>query len=135
MECNKYALEKTGETETAEFREHLAGCPGCVRDVQELREVRSLYRAASTEKYTGGVPRVRRFLGARLPLAASAAVLVGVLGLVLSGPGSAPPPKTDSETTSSVFVRIPLEPWGSDQRVTHALDDCWQKLESLETTR
>ncbi len=135
MECNKYVEEKTGETETAEFREHLAGCPGCARDVEELREVRSLYRAASTEKYRGGVPRVRRFRGAWLPLAAAAAVLVGVFGLILSGPGSAPPTKTDSDTTSTVFVRIHLEPWGSDQRVSNALDDCWQKLESLETTK
>src|SRR4051812_33996815 len=122
MECNKYVEEKTGETETAEFREHLAGCPGCARDVEELREVRSLYRAASTEKYRGGIPRVRRFRGAWLPLAAAAAVLVGVFSLVLPGPGSAPPPKTDSETTSSIFVRIHLEPWGSDQHVSSALD-------------
>jgi hypothetical protein len=135
MECNKYVEEKTGETETSEFREHLAGCPGCARDIEELREVRSLYRAASTEKYRGAFPQVRRSRGAWLPLAAAAAVLVGVFSLVLSRPGDAPPTNTDTNTTSTVFVRIPLQPWGSDLRVTNALDDCWQKLESLEKMR
>jgi len=135
MECNKYVDEKTGETASAEFREHLAGCPACARDVEELREVRTLYRAASTEKYRGGVPRVRRFRGAWLPLAAAAVVLVGVFGLVLSGPSDTPPTKTDSDAPPSVFVRIPLEPWGSDLRVSNALDDCWKALERLEKTR
>jgi anti-sigma factor RsiW len=135
MECNKYVDEKTGETGSAEFREHLAGCPGCARDVEELNEVRSLYRAASTEKYRGGVPRVRRFRGAWLPLAAAAAVLLGVFGLVLSGPRDGATTKVDSDAPPAVFVRIHLEPWGSDLRVSNALDDCWQTLERLETTR
>ena len=60
MECNKFVEEKIGETPTPEFKAHLAGCPGCARDVEDLREVRSLYREASTEKYRGGVPKLRR---------------------------------------------------------------------------
>jgi anti-sigma factor RsiW len=134
MECNKYVEEKIGGTDSAEFREHLAACAGCARDLEELREVRALYRSASTEKYRGGVPRVRRFRGSWLPLAAAAAVLIGVFALILPGRGGGGTTSTtEGRSAPSVFVRIPLEPWGaSDVRLTNALDDCWQKLESLE---
>ena len=133
MECNRYVDEKVGETDSAEFREHLAGCDGCRRDLEELREVRSLYREAATETYRGGVPRLRKSRAAWFPMAAAAVLLIGVFALVLGGP------RTDgtksTETKSTVFVRIPLEPWGSDQKVSKALDDCWQKLEQLEEKR
>ena len=136
MECNKYVDEKIGETDSAEFREHRAGCAGCRRDLEELREVRSLYQEASVEKYRGGVPRLRKPRAAWIPMAAAAALLVGVFALILRNPAEvgvkAPEP---SESTTSVFVRIHLEPWAADVRVGKALDDCWQKLEQLEGTR
>lgn len=136
MECNKYVDEKTGETESAGFREHLAGCDGCRRDLEELREVRALYREASVEKYRGGVPRLRKSRASWIPLAAAAALLVGVFGLILRPPAEVEVQTTEpSESTSSVFVRIHLEPWASDLRVGNALDDCWKKLEQLEGTR
>jgi len=133
MECNKFIDEKIGESHTPEFREHLAGCAGCARDVEELREVRTLYREASTEKYPGGVPRVRRFGGGWIPMAEAAAVLLMVFGLILSGP------KDDKTTTKSesdhppmVFFRVHLEPWGGDARYGNAFDECWKKIEQLE---
>ena len=133
MECNKYVDEKIGQTETAEFREHLAGCAGCRRDLEELREVRGLYQdAASAETYRGGVPRLRRSRAAWLPLAAAAALLVAVFSMILQRTVTEAPTKTETESTSSVFVRIPLTPWPSDSRVSNALDDCWQKLALLE---
>src|SRR5436190_24391458 len=135
MECNRYVDEKIGETDSAEFREHLAGCDGCRRDLEELREVRSLYKEAATEKYRGGVPRLRKSRAAWLPMAAAAALLIGVLALVLGGPRTDGVKSTETESKSTVFVRIHLERWGSDQRVSMALDDCWQKLEQLEEKR
>ena len=135
MECNKFVEEKIGETATPAFREHLAACAGCARDVEELREVRALYRAASTEKYAGGVPRVRRFRAAWVPMVAAAALLLLVFGLILFGPGTPTPVKTEIETGSVMFVRVHLEPWGSEERLTRGFDDVWQKLESLEEKR
>src|SRR5436305_14723506 len=127
MECNKYVEEKVGGTDSAEFREHLAACAGCARDLEELREVRALYRSASPEKYRGGVPPVARFRGSWLPLAAAAAVLIGVLSLILPGRGG-PTSTTDGGPAPSAFLRIPLEPWGaSDVALNKSLDDCWQK--------
>lgn len=136
MECNKFVEEKIGQTESVEFRAHLADCGGCRRDLEELREVRSLYREASKETYRGGVPRLRRFRGAWLPLAAAAAVLIGVLALVLPGRGTGPTSTESTTATTSVFVRVPLEPWGaSEARLSNDLDDCWRQLESLENAR
>lgn len=135
MECNKFVEEKIGETATPAFREHLAACAGCARDVEELREVRALYRAASTEKYSGAVPRVRRFRAAWVPMVAAAALLLMVFGLILLGPGKETLIKKEVETASTIFVRVHLEPWGADQRLTKGFDDVWQKLESLEEKR
>ena len=136
MECNKYADEKIGETDSAEFREHRSGCDGCRRDLEELREVRSLYKDASAEKYRGGVPRLGRSRASWIPLAAAAALLVGVFSLILRQPAEvAVTTPEKSESTSSVFVRIHLEPWAADVRVGNALEDCWKKLEQLEGTR
>lgn len=135
MECNKFVEEKIGESDSPEFRAHLVGCPGCARDVEELREVRSLYREASTEKYRGGVPRAGRFRMGWVPMAAAAAVLVVVFGLILRGPEEKPAPKKDAETSAAVYVRIPLEPWAADTRLQNAIEDCWLKLENLENRR
>ena len=131
MECNKFVDEKIGETPTAEFRDHLAGCAGCARDLEELREVRTLYREASTEKYRGGVPRVRRFRAGWIPMAAAAAILLVVFGLILK-PVDPPAPKAESDNPPVVFFRIHLEPWGGEQRYTNAVEDVWRKLEQLE---
>lgn len=135
MECNRYGDEKIGETESAEFREHLAGCDGCRRDLEELREVRSLYKEASTEKYRGGVPRLRKSRAAWFPLAAAAALVIGVFTLILGGPRTDGGKSAETEPKSTIFVRIHLEPWGSEQRISTAMDDCWQKLELLEEKR
>ena len=135
MECNKFVEEKVGETDTPAFREHLAGCAGCARDVEELREVRTLYRSASTEKYRGGVPRVSRFRAAWVPMAAAAAVLIGVFGLILGTPRVKTETKTENRNETAMFVRVHLEPWGSDLRIHNAIEDAWQKLEQLEKTR
>lgn len=132
MECNKFVPEKIGETGSAAFREHLAGCSGCARDVEELREVRTLYREASTEKYRGGVPRVRRFRMGWVPMAAAAAFLLAVFGLVLQGPPENPLPQPEKEPVASAYFQVHLEPWGSEARIGTALDDCWKKLERLE---
>jgi len=135
MECNRFVEEKIGETATPAFREHLAACAGCARDVEELREVRALYRAASAEKYSGVVPRVRRFRAAWVPMVAAAALLLLVFGLILFGPGTQIPLKKEIETGSVMFVRVHLEPWPSEERLTKGFDDVWQKLESLEEKR
>lgn len=135
MECNKFTLEKIGETDSAEFRDHRAACAACVRDLEELREVRALYRSASREKYSGRVPRVGRFRTAWVPMAAAAAVLLLVFGLILGGPGEKPSGKRDEVTGASLFVRVHLEPWGSDVTIARAFEDCWQRLDDLEKTR
>lgn len=132
MECNKFVNEKIGETESPAFRDHLAGCAGCARDVEELREVRTLYRKASTEKYRGGVPRVRRFRMGWVPMAAAAAVLILVFGLVLWNPTEQPDPTVDKDTTATLYFQVHLEPWGAEARISNALEDCWRKLEQLE---
>jgi len=131
MECNKFIDEKIGETHSAEFRDHLADCAACARDLEELREVRTLYREASTEKYRGGVPRVRRFRGGWIPMAAAAAILLAVFGLILK-PVEKIAPKSNSDNPPMVFVRVHLEPWGGDLRYSTALDECWHRLEQLE---
>ena|SRR5436190_8560340 len=135
MECNKFVEEKIGESESPAFREHLAGCAGCARDVEELREVRSLYRAASTETYRGGVPQLRRFRMGWVPMAAAAAVLMMVFGLVLRGPGENPPAKNEAVTSEAPYVRVHLVPWAGDARIQTAIDDCWRKLDQLENNR
>jgi hypothetical protein len=132
MECNKFVPEKIGETESAAFREHLAACAGCARDLEELREVRTLYREASTEKYRGGVPRVSRFRMGWVPMAAAAAVLLMVFGLILRGPGEPTTPPPEKGNPTSTYFQVYLEPWGSEARIGTALDDCWKKLERIE---
>ncbi|HLY12333.1 MAG TPA: hypothetical protein VKW04_23730 [Planctomycetota bacterium] len=132
MECPEFVDEKIGETDSLEFREHRAACAGCRRDLVELRELLGLYQAASTETYRGGVPRFRRPRNSWIPMAAAAAILIGVFALILAGPRTEGVKSTESGSGSAVFMRIPLEPWASDVRVASALDDCWRKLEQLE---
>ena len=78
---------------------------------------------------------MRRFRAAWVPMAAAAAVLLLVFGLILGGSGKQPPPKPETRTETSMFVRVHLEPWGSDLRLTRGFDEVWQKLESLEAKR
>jgi len=135
MECNKFVEEKIGESDSPAFRAHLAGCAECARDVEELREVRALYRAASTEKYRGGVPRLRRFRMGWVPMAAAAAVLMMVFGLILRGPGEKASSKNGPVTAEAPYVRVHLVPWAGDVRIQTAIDDCWRTLDSLENNR
>ena len=132
MECNKFVEEKTGETDSPAFRDHRAGCAECVRDLEELREVRTLYRKASTEKFRGDVPRVRRYRMGWVPMAAAAAVLLLVFGLILRNPPDAPSSTPDKESTTSLYYHVHLEPWGQEARISAALEECWRTLENLE---
>ena len=132
MECNRFVEEKIGETDSAEFREHRIGCAGCRRDLEELREIRGLYKEASTEKYRGGLPRLRKPRAFWVPMAAAAAVLIGVFALILAGPRGAGVKSPGTGSAPPVFVRVPLEPWASDASLSRALEDCWQRLERLE---
>jgi hypothetical protein len=135
MECNKFVEEKIGESDSPAFRAHLAGCADCARDLEELREVRTLYRAASTEKYRGGMPRLRRFRLGWVPMAAAAAVLLMVFGLILKGPGDKPPKKSDPVAGEAPFVRVRLVPWAGEAQIQTTIDDCWRILERLENNR
>jgi hypothetical protein len=135
MECNKFVEEKIGESDSPAFRAHLAGCADCARDLEELREVRTLYRAASTEKYRGGVPSVRRFRLGWVPMAAAAAVLMMVFGLIVGGPGENAPKKNQAVAGEGPFVRVRLAPWAGEAPIQSAIDDCWRSLERLENNR
>jgi len=135
MECTRFVEEKIGETDSEEFREHRAGCAGCRRDLEELREVRTLYREASTEAYRAGVPRPRRLRVSWIPMAAAAAVLIGVFALILGGPRPGDVKPAEPGPAAGVFVRVPLRPWATDASFTRALDDCWRQLERLEEKR
>ena len=132
MECNKFVEEKIGETDSPAFRDHRAGCAGCRRDLEELRDVRSLYRKGSTEKYRGGVPRIRRFRMGWVPMAAAAAVLLLVFGLILRNPSDQTETKVDPESAKAVYFQVHLEPWGAEARISAALEDCWRTVEKLE---
>src|SRR5207244_4323625 len=135
MECNRFVEEKIGESDSPAFRDHLAGCAGCARDVEELREVRTLYRAASTEKYRGGLPRVRRFRAGWVPMAAAAAVLMLIIGLILGGPREHPSTKNETVNREALYVRVHLEPWAGEAGMQNAINDCWRQLELLENKR
>jgi hypothetical protein len=135
MECNSFTLEKIGESDSPAFRDHLAGCAACARDLEELREVRALYRAASTETYPGGIPSLRSFRTGWVPMAAAAAVLVMVFGLILGGPREDPAKKNELVKGAVLVVRVPLEPWAADAQIQTAMDDCWRMLDHLEDKR
>jgi|SRR5579862_9579128 len=135
MECTRFVEDKIGETDSEEFREHRAGCAGCRRDLEELREVRTLYREASTEAYRSGGPRLGRPRVSWVPMAAAAAVLLGVFALIVGGPRQKAVKPTEPGPATGVFVRVTLQPWAADASFTRALDDCWRQLERLEEKR
>ena len=135
MECSKYVEEKVGQSESPEFLRHLATCAGCQRDVDEMDDVRALYRSASVERYTGGVPQVRRTAFASW-LAAAVAAGAMITALVFIVVHRVPAPAEHVTAEASVpFFRIHLEPWRSDMRFDHAVDDCWRQLDTLERSR
>ena len=129
MECDSYIEEKLGDGEAPEFRDHLANCAACQLDLEEIGEVRRVYREASVERYRGGVPRIGRRRSLPWIPAAAAAVMIGVLGLLLWVPNA---PPSETTTGPTVFTRIHLEPWDGDARFSNAMDDAWRKIESLE---
>ncbi len=130
MECNRFVEEKVGETESPEFREHLASCAGCARDVEELDEIRRLYRASSTERYPGAVPRVRRRAAAWIPAAAAAAAMVAVLVVALVAPSDRPPARPEPPAP---FFRVHLEAWDREEASLNAvMGRLWYRLDSIE---
>ena len=134
MECVRFIEEKVGQSESAEFLRHLATCSGCQRDVEEMDDVRGLYKAASNERYAGGIPRLRRFgLGAWVSSAAAAAAMIAALVFLLLPPArNAEVAKADP---AALFFRVHVEPWRADARFDHALDTCWGDLDRLERSR
>lgn len=133
MECGRYVEEKVGQSESPEFLRHLAACAGCQRDVEEMDDVRGVYRAASNERYAGGVPRLRRFgLGAWVSAAAAAAMIAALVFLLAPPSRNADLAKADPVVP---FFRVHVEPWRADVRFDHALDDCWRQLDALERSR
>lgn len=122
MECDRFIEEKVGDAGSPEFSDHLAECAACRRDIDEYDEIRELYREASTERYSGGRPRLRR---AAWPVAAAAAVLVAVFATIVM------PPSTPVVTIAS--GRLRLEPWSrEDARLDREMDDLWRRVEELE---
>ena len=134
MECSRFVEDKVGQTESPEFLRHLATCAGCQRDVDEMDDVRALYKSASNERYAGVVPSLRRFgLGSWVSTAAAAAAMIAALVFLL-----VPPPKpasTHAPEPPQAFFRIHVEPWRGDARFDHALETCWGDLDRLERSR
>lgn len=129
MECTSFVEEKVGETRSAEFREHLTGCAGCRRDLEEMDEVRRLYREASTERLPARAPRRRALAAGAWSVAAAAAVLVAVLVFILKPPPSPNP-------SSAPFARIHLEPWDpEDAMLNLSYSELWGRLEHFERSR
>ncbi len=129
MECGRFLEEKLGGTPGPAFREHLAECEGCRRDLGEYEEIRRLYRLASVERYPGAVPRPRRFGSSSWLSAAAAAVLLGVLVLVLFGG----PAETPRPAGVEAFVRVHLEPWNpQDAALNRMADDIWEVVLAME---
>lgn len=133
MECSRFVDEKVGQSESPEFLRHLATCGACQRDVEEMDEIRGLYRAASTERYRGGVPRLRRFgLGAWVSVAAAAAMIAALVFLLAPPP---PKPELAKNNAAVPFFRVHVESWLSDDRFDRAHDGCWELLDRLERSR
>ena len=134
MECARYIEEKVGQSESAEFLRHLATCAGCQRDVEEMDDVRGVYRAASSERYLAGVPRLRRFgLAAWVSSAVAALAMIAALVFLML------PPSRNSELAKTdpavPFFRVHVEAWRADARFDHAVDTCWRDLDRLERSR
>lgn len=133
MECSRYLEEKAGQSENPEFLRHLATCGACQRDVEEMDEIRSLYRSASVERYPGGVPSVRRAgLGSWVSAVAAAAMIAVLVFMMV--PRTAPV-ENQSARASVPYFRVHVEPWRNDARFDHALDDCWKQLDTLERSK
>lgn len=129
MECSKFVEEKIADTDSPEFRAHRVGCPGCVRDLEELDEIRDLYREASVESYRGALPRVRRFPRAAWSAVAAAVMMVAVFVAIMM-PAKSPEVPLNG---TAVLVRIPLEPWGrEEERLDRAMDELFDRVQSLE---
>lgn len=133
MECPRYLEEKAAQSESPEFLSHLASCGGCQRDVEEMDEIRALYRSASVERYPGGVPNLRRWGPGSFISVAAAAVMIGVLVVMLVP--RTDPPGSPSARVPIPYFRIPLDPWRTDRVVDGALEDCWRRLDVLERSR
>jgi anti-sigma factor RsiW len=130
MECPRYLDEKAAQSEDPEFLRHLASCAGCQRDVEEMDEIRTLYRSASVERYAGGVPSLGR--PGPVGWASGAAALAMIALLVFALLPRAGPPEDRSGRASAPYFRLALEPWRADRGVDRALDDCWRRLDVLE---
>ena len=136
MECSRFVEEKTAQSESPEFLRHLATCAGCQRDVEEMDDIRALYRSASTERYPGGVPQLRRLRwGSWISAAAAAGVMIAALVFLLRHPGPKSTIEAISKEPTTAFYRIHLEPWPTDVRFDHAVDSCWRDLDRLERER
>jgi hypothetical protein len=132
MDCDKFVLEKLEGGDSAEFRAHRAACAGCARDVEELGDVRRLYREATEEeRWRGAVPLPRRRSpSAWIPVAAAAAVAVALL----AGLFRAETPKAgEAGASSAPFVRARLAPWDVEERnLARTMDELWERLDRLE---
>jgi anti-sigma factor RsiW len=129
MECPRFVEEKIGEGEGPDFRRHLASCPACAQDVEELRELRDLYRAASVERYAGGVPRKPRGRSAVLAPAALAAAMVVALAVGVIRPA---PEARKEEPRGAGFIRIHLEPWAGEESLANQAGELWNRLSEYE---
>jgi hypothetical protein len=134
MECDKFVLEKLEGGDSPDFRAHRAGCAGCARDVEELDDVRRLYREATEEERWRGVVTMpaRRSSAAWMPVAAAAGVAIAVVvGLLRS---SAPvTEEAKSAEAPAPFIRVHVAPWDREEnRLARAMDDAWSRLERLE---
>jgi hypothetical protein len=132
MECDRFIEEKVGESDSPEFRAHREACAGCRQDLEDLAEIRELYREASVERYRGGAPAVRRGRAAWAPAAVAAAFMVGILVTILVMPARPGVPKPEPEPAGTAFFRVHLEPWGGEERLSRALEDAWSRLEDME---
>ena len=90
MNCGEYSEDRVraacGEAPSAAFRDHSASCARCGEEVAEFREIRRIYREASSERMSPpAVERLRalrpsaRRLPAVRPLSAVAAILMTAL--------------------------------------------------------
>lgn len=130
MDCDKFVLEKLEGGDSAEFRAHRAACAGCARDVEELGDVRRLYREATEEeRWRGAVPPPRRRpASAWIPVAAAAAVAVALL----AGLFRPEAPSVEAAKATS-FIRARLPAWDGEERsLLRSLDDAWDRLDRLE---
>ncbi len=134
MDCNRFVEEKVAGDETPDFREHLASCEGCRRDLEELEEVRELYREASTERYAGGATRAARVpRGTWWFTAAAAAAMIAALVVTLGMPPGEDGGKVGPVPVTAGFSRAYLEPWDRQEaRIAESMNELWRRVEVLE---